>query len=200
VPSEPTIRVPADFEAEFPGASRSASEVAANLSRTATALVSAVERWPRETANLSASAFQTLAILEGASEPLPAHVIAERLIVRSASMTSLLDTLERRGLVERHPHPSDRRKILVHLPDTASPARGDKSSSRGRQRSGPGAAHHGTGNDLGPARVHGRATSSGTGSTPKTSRTDRAQAGPVHEIAAAGTPGVGHWSGPLAKA
>jgi DNA-binding MarR family transcriptional regulator len=89
------------------------------LSRTATALVSAVERWPRETANLSASAFQTLAILEGASEPLPAHVIAERLIVRSASMTSLLDTLERRGLVERHPHPSDRRKILVHLTDEA---------------------------------------------------------------------------------
>ncbi len=72
-----------------------------------------------QTANLSASAFQTLAILEGASEPLPAHVIAERLIVRSASMTSLLDTLERRGLVERHPHPSDRRKILVHLTDEA---------------------------------------------------------------------------------
>lgn len=34
-------------------------------------------------------------------------------------MTSLLDTLERRGLVERHPHPSDRRKILVHLTDEA---------------------------------------------------------------------------------
>src|ERR1700722_12626568 len=113
------IRVPADFEAEFPGASRSASEVAANLARTATAFVSAVERWPRETADLSASAFQTLAILEGADEPLPAHVIAERLIVKSASMTSLLDTLERRGLVERHRHPRDRRKILVHLTDDA---------------------------------------------------------------------------------
>jgi len=34
-------------------------------------------------------------------------------------MTSLLDTLERRGLVERHSHPSDRRKILVHLTDAA---------------------------------------------------------------------------------
>jgi DNA-binding MarR family transcriptional regulator len=119
VSSEPTIRVPAHFEAEFPGASRSAAEVAANLVRTATAFVSAIERWPRDAANLSASAFQTLAILEGADEPLPAHVIAERLLVRSASMTSLLDTLERRGLVERHPHPSDRRKILVHLTDEA---------------------------------------------------------------------------------
>ena len=48
-------------------------------------------------------------------EPLPAHVIAERLVVRGASMTSLLDTLERRKLVERHPHPDDRRKILIHL-------------------------------------------------------------------------------------
>lgn len=117
--SEPTIRAPADFEAEFPGASRSAAEVAANLVRTANAFLSAIDRWPRETTNLSASAFQTLAILEGADEPLPAHVIAERLLVRSASMTSLLDTLERRGLIERRPHPSDRRKILVHLTDAA---------------------------------------------------------------------------------
>ena len=30
-------------------------------------------------------------------------------------MTSLVDTLERRGLVERHPHPTDRRKVLIHL-------------------------------------------------------------------------------------
>jgi DNA-binding MarR family transcriptional regulator len=30
-------------------------------------------------------------------------------------MTSLLDTLERRGLIERHPHPTDRRKVLIHL-------------------------------------------------------------------------------------
>jgi len=33
----------------------------------------------------------------------------------SASMTSLLDTLERRNLVQRHPHPTDRRKVLIHL-------------------------------------------------------------------------------------
>jgi DNA-binding MarR family transcriptional regulator len=34
-------------------------------------------------------------------------------------MTSLLDTLERRGLVERQPHPNDRRKILVNLTEEA---------------------------------------------------------------------------------
>jgi MarR family transcriptional regulator, negative regulator of the multidrug operon emrRAB len=32
-------------------------------------------------------------------------------------MTSLLDTLERRRLIERHPHPIDRRKVLIHLTD-----------------------------------------------------------------------------------
>ena len=110
-----TIRMPADFEREFPGASRSASEVAVNLARAQLALVTEIERPAREAHGLSASAFQALAILDGAGEPLPGHVIAGRLLVSSASMTSLVDTLERRGLVERHPHPTDRRKVLIHL-------------------------------------------------------------------------------------
>jgi DNA-binding MarR family transcriptional regulator len=114
-----TIRVPADFEHEFPGASRSAAEVAANLVRTADAFLAELERRRREIADLSASAFQTLAILDGAGEALAAHVIAERLLVSSASMTSLLDTLEGRGLVERHQHPTDRRKVLIRLTGAA---------------------------------------------------------------------------------
>jgi hypothetical protein len=55
VPDISTIRVPADFEDEFPGASRSAAEVAANLVRTATALVAEIDRPPRQAAGLSAS-------------------------------------------------------------------------------------------------------------------------------------------------
>src|ERR1700677_3786176 len=115
MPDISSIHVPADFESEFPGASRSAAEVAANRAQASMAFVAQVERPPREAAGLSASAFQTLAILDGAGEPLPGHVIAERLLVSSASMTSLVDTLERRGLVERRPHPTDRRKVLIHL-------------------------------------------------------------------------------------
>jgi DNA-binding MarR family transcriptional regulator len=111
------IRVPLDFEREFPGASRSAAESAANLVRTADALLREFERRRRAVADLSASAFQALAILDGAGEPIPGHVVAERLLVSSASMTSLLDTLEKRGLIERHPHPIDRRKVLIHLTD-----------------------------------------------------------------------------------
>lgn len=116
---EIAIRVPADFEDEFPGASRSAVEVAANLVRASDAILTEFERRRRQIADQSASGFQVLAILEGAGEPLPGHVIAERLFVSSASMTSLLDTLERRGLVERQAHPTDRRKILVRLTDEA---------------------------------------------------------------------------------
>ena len=113
------IRVPSDFEREFPGASRSGAEVAANLIRTADALLAEINRRRRRIADLSPSAFQCLAILDGAGEPLAAHTIAERLLVSSASTTSLLDTLERRGLIERTPHPTDRRKTLVHLSDEA---------------------------------------------------------------------------------
>jgi DNA-binding MarR family transcriptional regulator len=109
------IEVPDDFEREFPGASRSAALVAANLLRTATALEAEIERPPREAVGLSISAFQVLAIIDGADAPPSAQAIAEQLLVTSGSMTSLLDTLERRGLVERRRHPTDRRKILLHL-------------------------------------------------------------------------------------
>jgi len=119
MPDVTAVRVPADFETEFPGASRSAAEVAANLVRASDAFLAEVERRRRKIADLSPSAFQALAILEGAGEPLAAHVIADRLLVSSASMTSLLDTLEARGFVERHPHPTDRRKVLIQLTDEA---------------------------------------------------------------------------------
>lgn len=66
---------------------------------------------------LSNAAAQTLAIIEGAGEPLAPSIIAGRLMITTGSMTSLLDTLERRGLVRRQPHPSDRRQLLVSLTD-----------------------------------------------------------------------------------
>jgi DNA-binding MarR family transcriptional regulator len=64
---------------------------------------------------LSPSARGVLAVVEGAGEPLEPTVIAERLVVTTGSMTSLLDNLEKRGLIRRLPHPDDRRKILVDI-------------------------------------------------------------------------------------
>jgi len=56
-----------------------------------------------------------LAVVEGAGRPLEPSVIAERLVVTTGSMTSLLDNLEKRGLVRRLPHPDDRRKLLIDI-------------------------------------------------------------------------------------
>jgi hypothetical protein len=49
MPDISSIRVPADFESEFPGASRSAAEVAANLAQASMAFVAQVERRPHPT-------------------------------------------------------------------------------------------------------------------------------------------------------
>ena len=54
-------------------------------------------------------------MIEGAGEPLEPSVIADRLIITTGSMTSMLNTLERRGLVRRRAHPDDRRKLLVAI-------------------------------------------------------------------------------------
>jgi DNA-binding MarR family transcriptional regulator len=104
----------AAFEDEFPGASASAAEVGVQLVRTAEAFLGVANPGLRRH-ELSPSARQALAVLEGAGEPLPAGVVAARLLVTTASMTAVLDTLERRGLVRRQPDPADRRRVLVAI-------------------------------------------------------------------------------------
>jgi DNA-binding MarR family transcriptional regulator len=64
---------------------------------------------------LSAAGRQALAVIDGAGRPLSPTTIAARLLVTTASITSLLDTLERRGLVARRPDPDDRRRLLISL-------------------------------------------------------------------------------------
>lgn len=67
--------------------------------------------------HISRAGREALAVLEGAGQPLSPTTLAQRLIVTTASVTSLLDTLERRGLVERRPDPADRRRLLVAITD-----------------------------------------------------------------------------------
>jgi len=47
--------------------------------------------------------------------PLPVNVIGKLVLLTSGSITTAIDRLEVRGLVERLPHPSDRRTRLVGL-------------------------------------------------------------------------------------
>ncbi|MET8846063.1 MarR family transcriptional regulator [Amycolatopsis sp. NPDC004625] len=47
--------------------------------------------------------------------PLPPSALVKRLGIASASVTALLDRLERAGLTRRERHPTDRRSVLVTL-------------------------------------------------------------------------------------
>jgi DNA-binding MarR family transcriptional regulator len=63
-----------------------------------------------------------LGILADAEAPLPPHQIAERLIISRATVTGLLDSLERRGYVQRQPHATDRRMLLIQLTEAGRQA------------------------------------------------------------------------------
>jgi DNA-binding MarR family transcriptional regulator len=111
----PWIVVDGSFTDEYPGADPLATECYANLVRTGDRLIGLHDRQAWEDYNLSGTAKQALAVIEGAGEPLEPSVIAERLIITTGSMTSMLNTLERRGFVRRMPHPQDRRKLLIAI-------------------------------------------------------------------------------------
>jgi DNA-binding MarR family transcriptional regulator len=66
---------------------------------------------------LSAGKFTILMQLYTAKRGLPPSEFANRANVTRATITGLLDRLERKGLVERQNHPSDRRMLTVHLTD-----------------------------------------------------------------------------------
>ncbi len=85
---------------------------------TADAFMSMANRALRDV-GLSAGARHVLAALEGHAGPLTPTEIADRMIQTPASVTSLLDTLARRGLVVREQDPSDRRQVLVSLTSEA---------------------------------------------------------------------------------
>jgi DNA-binding MarR family transcriptional regulator len=66
---------------------------------------------------LTAGSYNVLMVIASAEESLTPSEISVRMPVpvTTATMTGVLDTLERRGLVSRHPHPTDRRRVLIEL-------------------------------------------------------------------------------------
>ena len=117
--TEPLRRVGDDFEDEYPGASALATECFANLFHAGNLLIDLHNRQSREEYQLSPTARQVLAVVEGAGEAVEPSVIAERVLITTGSMTSVLDTLEKRGLIQRLRHPDDRRKLLVEITPSA---------------------------------------------------------------------------------
>lgn len=68
--------------------------------------------------DLSPTSGLVLSTLADAGRPLSPYEIADHLIISRASVTGLLDSLERRGYARRVPHPDDRRMILIELTGT----------------------------------------------------------------------------------
>lgn len=66
-------------------------------------------------AGLSEGRFVLLFLLACADEPLAPHALASRAGIRRATVTGLLDGLEREALIERLADPLDRRALRIQL-------------------------------------------------------------------------------------
>jgi DNA-binding MarR family transcriptional regulator len=111
-----TTRVAPDFGERYPNASARATEAAMNLVLTADLIVKNISDLLRPF-DLSPAGGLVLSTLADSDSPLSPNMLAERLIISRASVTGLLDSLERRGNVRRTPHGSDRRMLLIELTD-----------------------------------------------------------------------------------
>jgi DNA-binding MarR family transcriptional regulator len=113
---------------EFPDLDPSAAEAYLHLLRTADEVFALADR-QLTTHGISHGRFGVLMLLWRSSAPRTGDIpitedpcgprtpaeLADAAGVTRATMTGLVDTLERDGLVVREPDPSDRRMLLVHL-------------------------------------------------------------------------------------
>jgi DNA-binding MarR family transcriptional regulator len=102
------------YEREYPGASWLKSRAARELEVVGTLVENAIADVARKY-GLSHAAGNALAVIEGNGGPLPAGEISARMHITSGTMTTVLDTLERKGLIERLTDPDDRRRVLIEI-------------------------------------------------------------------------------------
>ena len=107
------IRMPDDFYEQTPDANVLATEAVMNTMRTADLLFDQIGRLLRPL-HVSAAGGLVLGILRDNGTLTPSE-LGERLIVTRATVTGLLDSLERTGFVRRSPNPADRRSLVVEI-------------------------------------------------------------------------------------
>ena len=107
------IQMPSDYTAQTPDANPLATEAVMNTIRTADLLFDEIGRLLRPL-NVSSAGGLVLGLLRDHG-PMSPSELGERLIVTRATVTGLLDSLERRGYVLRTAHPFDRRSLVVEL-------------------------------------------------------------------------------------
>ena len=105
--------MPDDFYAQTPDGNVRATEAVMNTIRTADMLFGRIGRLLRPL-DVSAAGGLVLGLLRDHG-PMSPSELGERLIVTRATVTGVLDSLERRGYVRRSANPSDRRSLLVEL-------------------------------------------------------------------------------------
>jgi DNA-binding MarR family transcriptional regulator len=108
------FRVSDDYIAGHPDADPSATELVINLFLTAELLRGRMERL-LQPFGIGGNGHNLLQIVSGAGQPVTPSEIGEQLIVTTATVTGLVDTLERRGFVTRTRDEVDRRKVLVAI-------------------------------------------------------------------------------------
>lgn len=108
-----------EFEQEYPGSSFLASRAFLEIENVGARIGRAVAAVCRAQ-GLSHAAINALAVIEGNEEPIATGDLAARMHVTSGTMTSLIDTLERQGLVTRQADPDDRRRLLIDITPQAN--------------------------------------------------------------------------------
>jgi DNA-binding MarR family transcriptional regulator len=108
-----TIRMPDDFYEQTPDANILATEAVMNTIRTADMVFDRIGRLLRPL-NVSAAGGLVLGILRDRGALSPSE-LSDRLIVTRATVTGVIDSLERRGFVVRSANPADRRSLLIEI-------------------------------------------------------------------------------------
>jgi DNA-binding MarR family transcriptional regulator len=107
------IEMPADFYEQTPEGSLLATEAVMNTIRTADLLFDQIGRLLRPL-GVSAAGGLVLGILRDHGT-MPPSELGDRLQVTRATVTGVVDSLERRGFVRRAANPADRRSLLLEL-------------------------------------------------------------------------------------
>ena len=109
----PKVNLADDFYEQTPEASKLATEAVMNTIRTADVLFDQIGQLLRPLGVSSAGGL-VLGQLRDHGSMSPSE-LGERLIVTRATVTGVVDSLERRGYVRRTPNPDDRRGIIIEL-------------------------------------------------------------------------------------
>jgi DNA-binding MarR family transcriptional regulator len=118
MPPDVPARADRSLELEFPQVDSRASDCVINLWRTHTLVSEEMVRVLRPY-DMTLTGFRVAMMLRVSGGVLTPAEIADRLGSARATVTGVLDSLEKRGLVRRLPHPEDRRRLQVEITDEA---------------------------------------------------------------------------------